>query len=141
MKKGDPVMSDPRDPVLRQAVDKLMQNAQYLQGLFAQNYQNEGNRPILVSGFEDEGIPIKKQFLYTDPQDSAEVCAKRAEFGLQPVHQHLEQRHLRSREKLQPNKRILEVALRCTARARSPDDTTTRSGPSADRNFGGRYDL
>jgi hypothetical protein len=57
-------MSDPRDPVLRQAVDKLMQNAQSLQGLFAQNYQNEGNRPILVSGFRDEGIPIKNN-LYT----------------------------------------------------------------------------
>jgi hypothetical protein len=41
-------MSDPRDQI-RQAIEKLMEDAEYVQDQFAQNYQNEANRPRLQS--------------------------------------------------------------------------------------------
>jgi hypothetical protein len=37
-----------------------MQNAQSLEGLFAQNYQNEANRPRLLSGVGEEGFAIQR---------------------------------------------------------------------------------
>src|SRR5215831_21124267 len=49
-----------RDPALRQAVDRSMQNAQDLENLFAENYQNEANRPKLVSGVGQEGFAIQR---------------------------------------------------------------------------------
>src|SRR6516162_3127485 len=51
-------MSDP-DPSLKQAVTKLKENAQSLEGLFAQNWQNEANRQRLQSAYETQGILIK----------------------------------------------------------------------------------
>ena len=53
-------MSGTQDPTLRQGVDRLMQNAQSLQGQFAQYYQDEANRPRLLSGVGQEGFLIQR---------------------------------------------------------------------------------
>jgi hypothetical protein len=57
-------MSDPRDPVLKQAVGRLMRDVQSLHDLFLLNYRDEANRPKLQTGFETLGIQIQTN-LYT----------------------------------------------------------------------------
>jgi hypothetical protein len=57
--KGDPAMSDPRDPALKQAVDRLMRDGRSLHDLFLLNYRDEANRPKLRSGFDIEGTAIQ----------------------------------------------------------------------------------
>jgi hypothetical protein len=52
-------MSDPRDPALKQAVDRLMRDGRALHDLFLLNYRDEANRPKLRSGFDIEGTAIQ----------------------------------------------------------------------------------